>query len=465
MIKTIFRTSLVVLILVTALWLYINFSDRSPDEPGVSNDPVPTASVTSPSETAESRDEPAEPGSLPYSFLQFLKLFNGEVPYGNSLANRFSKGELMRNQSIRNLMTADLQRELGDENVTEFVRNITESYEHDLFELADSAWFAQTTNRALFRGNAIALGVTLKYQPYTDRGNGWAIVGVSKNIFADMDQWPSEQSMLMPIEHELDFSGLEYKFKERVLDFMYDGYQVDQLSIFMHLIHTGELQVGAVEQVRFFSLQYDPWFFTIEESGPDEREEGWRIVQAYKFANDMEKACFLQDNLNISFLSGHLPGRTRCEDSFNEKQENLSDEAVISFSRQLVDSLSLTFAEFSRNGLSPVFLRRLPSLFASTETKLYNDLTVDGDSLVPLESYLVLLHDFTQNSKTGPLNISLQLNKTDQPKAVQRLSKQYISVPVVKYIEKGTALDSLLLEIMVDPATKKIELIQLPPPL
>lgn len=103
---------------------------------------------------------------------------------------------------------------------------------------------------------------------------------------------------ISPVDHELRFMSLSdvvNQNRKLALGFRTSQSQLDELSVFLTMIHDGCLTIEEVEDVTFYNADVPGFIFAIRELGEKSGKTGWVITELMA-ASDDEKTAFI-DNL------------------------------------------------------------------------------------------------------------------------------------------------------------------------
>ena len=206
------------------------------------------------------------------SMDEFMRRFNGEEAYpglDKSEDNFFKLNvfSLLDHQMSQN----QKQKALN------FVSAITEN--NVKLNYADTLWYAEVKCDIVYKGKAKQITLFLRTEQIRDNRFRWVICGadgINGNLI-NVD----DKSAISPVEHEIHFMELQSIFKndrQHVFGYRENGYKIDQLSVFLTLMHTGQINFTSVTESKFHFFNIPGYKFVVEEKGRRGANAGWLIT-------------------------------------------------------------------------------------------------------------------------------------------------------------------------------------------
>lgn len=163
-------------------------------------------------------------------------------------------------------------------NVNSFVDSVLNK--NIAFHISDAGLLAECLCRITYNG--YAKKITLLFQRETTQDkqrHRWGIIGVKGLPEAGIINLKRYYT-ISPVEHEIHFMGLIDLFNENSSHAM--GYRsqqtrIDQLSVFLTLVQTGNIKFDLVEKQIFHYIDVPGYVFTIEEITRNTTNSGWLI--------------------------------------------------------------------------------------------------------------------------------------------------------------------------------------------
>lgn len=161
------------------------------------------------------------------------------------------------------------------------------------FSLLSPGFCAEAECTVTYKGKSIPLYIILQQQHPDGRDVRWAIKGIRGLLKAKIIETENYLD-ISPVDHELRFMALtdvinenpRYSFRYRTMDA-----PVDQLSVFLTLVHEKLMKVESVDNVRFYCGDVPGYLYIIEERGDRTKKSGWTITGIVP-ASDEDKTLF-----------------------------------------------------------------------------------------------------------------------------------------------------------------------------
>jgi hypothetical protein len=116
-------------------------------------------------------------------------------------------------------------------------------------------------------------------QQLINHGIAWVITDVDANFFYDVDNDSGYIKFIPPTSNEVNYIHLKNFFENRdsLTCYAFKGYTCNRLSIFFHLIHTGDIQYKFVKSVTYFISDIPGWLILVKEYNRKGYNSGWLI--------------------------------------------------------------------------------------------------------------------------------------------------------------------------------------------
>lgn len=154
----------------------------------------------------------------------------------------------------------------------------------------DSTWFAKASFMAAYKGKEVELTMILRTESTPKAHNCWKICGIQGMEKLGL-YTKNKPFSISNIEHEVNFVELKSIFKnnkENVFGYMSKRNHIDQLSVFMTLVRTGQLSYGYVSELCFIFTSVPDYVFTIREFGRRGNNAGW-LISSFEQCKDKQK--------------------------------------------------------------------------------------------------------------------------------------------------------------------------------
>lgn len=236
---------------------------------------------------------------------EFFGRFNYEYDFkGNRIKNRLDT--TMRIQYILSLFDINLIKKADSakkSEIKDFVSQIVgKESKSFLITFADREWYAETLCQVKYKGKDEKMKLTLKVEQDEKKNLRWSLVSAKAKFLEDL--LPKDTSKyISPIAHELkfmDLSGLTEKNKDQVASYTLKNTEPDQLTLFLYLIKTNQLQVNFTEKVTFHFLQVQGWAFQVTHFERKDGNTGW-LISSLQVLNTKDLAKYKKQNLAINY--------------------------------------------------------------------------------------------------------------------------------------------------------------------
>lgn len=222
------------------------------------------------------------------SIDEFMKRFNGEEVYPG--LEKWDEDFLQLN--LFSLLDRQMKKE-AKQGAIDFVSTIMESGVK--LSYADTLWYAEAKCDITYKGKAT--GVTLFLRPEKIQGNlfRWAFCGAD-GINGNLIDIKSKGA-ISPVEHEIHFMELQSIFKndrQHIFGYRQEGYKIDQLSVFLALVYTGQITFNSVSEMKFHFFNVPNYQFVVEEIGRRGSNAGW-LITSFKQLPQEKKQAYIND--------------------------------------------------------------------------------------------------------------------------------------------------------------------------
>lgn len=206
------------------------------------------------------------------SMDEFMKRFNGEEAYPglDKSENNFLKLNLF--SLLDHQMSQKLKHKALD-----FVSAIIDN--NVKLDYADTLWYAEAKCDILYKGRPKQVTLFLRTERIKEDRFRWVFCGAD-GINGNLIDVESKRA-ISPVEHEIHFMELQSIFKnDKQYIFGYRGneYKIDQLSVFLTLVYTGQLSFTSVTEIKFHFFNVPDYIFVVEEKGRRGTNAGWLIT-------------------------------------------------------------------------------------------------------------------------------------------------------------------------------------------
>lgn len=218
------------------------------------------------------------------SIDEFMKRFNGEEAYPGL------------NKSDENFLKLNLFSVL-DHHMKQNLKLQAQNFVKDILEsgvklsYADTLWYAEAKCDITYKGKEKRITLFLRPERITGERFRWAFCGadgISGNLI-DVDC----KSAISPVEHEIHFMELQSIFKndrQNVFGYRQNGYKIDQLSVFLALVYTGQISFSSVSETKFHFFNIPNYRFVVEEIGRRGSNAGWLITTFEKLPQSKKQS-------------------------------------------------------------------------------------------------------------------------------------------------------------------------------
>jgi hypothetical protein len=237
-------------------------------------------------------------------FGQFIKRFNYEEDFwGNPISASFSK-KVDRTEYI-NMLFNKLDRRLEKSSSVYsmqkdiFVKEVVKN-NYKLSRTSDSL-YSVAICEVNYKNRPTTIKLVLKQQKI-NHGLAWVIFDVSSDFLYTDDNLSDSSKFIPPTSNEVNYIHLKSLFEKNdsLASYAYPGYTCNRLSIFFHLLHSGEIQYKYVTSVIYFVNDVPGWIFQVREFTRNGENSGWLIDDLYHNVLPMNQFMRMAvDNLNL----------------------------------------------------------------------------------------------------------------------------------------------------------------------
>ena len=241
---------------------------------------------------------------------QFFKRFNNEEDIftgveKSSEVYSSEKKDLIKFQSERKkslitLLNFSDSALIKKKETVDFLNYAGDDTNHVELGYYDENWYARVECLYQYKGEKQNLHLILKREGTPELGNKWAITGIDMP-FISLDPVRTDTvKFISPMNHEVGFMGLFKVFRDNsnIIQYTSTGFIPDELTLFLYLVKTGELQYLSVISIRYHFLQVKNWLFTVDYFNRASNNSGWLISSVVPM-DDAEKMNYKKNVLNI----------------------------------------------------------------------------------------------------------------------------------------------------------------------
>jgi hypothetical protein len=218
-------------------------------------------------------------------FGQFVKRFNYQEDFwGNPISSSFSK-KVDRTEYI-NMLFNKLDRRLEKPSSVysilknDFTKDVVKN--NYLINRSSDSLYSVAICEVNYRNTPSTIKLVLKQQKI-NHGIAWVICDVSCNFIYTDDNVSDSFRFIPPTSNEVNYIHLKSLFEKNdsLASYAYPGYTCNRLSIFFHLLHSGEIQYKHVTSVIYFVNDVPGWIFQVREFTREGENSGWLIDDLY----------------------------------------------------------------------------------------------------------------------------------------------------------------------------------------
>jgi hypothetical protein len=227
-------------------------------------------------------------------FGQFVKRFNYEEDFwGNAISPSFSK-KVDRNAYL-NMLFNKLDRRF--ENQTSVYSQLKNDFIKDVLKKnytinrGSDSLYSVAICEVNYRNNPSNIKLVLKQQRI-NKGLAWVICDVSSDFLYVSDKNNSDSfNFIPPTSNEVNYIHLKSLFEktDSLASYAYPGYTCNRLSIFFHLLHTGDIEYKHVTSVVYFINDIPGWIIQVKEFVRNGENSGWLIDDIYRNVLPMDQ--------------------------------------------------------------------------------------------------------------------------------------------------------------------------------
>jgi hypothetical protein len=257
--------------------------------------------------TGNKQDTPNEMILKVSQFGQFIKRFNFEEDFkGNEITSSFSE-KISRSDYI-DLLFDKYDARLISSNTAysadyaqqkdEFIKFVTDK-NLKIQRISDSLYSIAVCEIS-YHGKLTTLQLILKQQ-LINNGIGWVICDADADFFYDKNHCSGSTLYIPPTSNDVNYIHLKNYFenKDSLACYAYQGYTCNRLSIFFHLLYSGEIQYKHVNSVIYFIGDIPGWIIQVREYNREDDNSGWLIAD------------IVRNNTTISNYMKQLVDQTR----------------------------------------------------------------------------------------------------------------------------------------------------------
>lgn len=214
---------------------------------------------------------------------QFFRRFNNEEsPAGDRYYEK--RDSLYRDPKTRlkylDMLFNNQNKNLNQELKNNFIKDVTDKTKPVYLDFHGGNWFAEVDARFIWNGREHPLTMFMSLEK-EKLGTKWIITKVSFEPFLNMfrEDTTNANQFLHPMSHEIDFMNLNKVFRnsKNIEKFAYQGFQPDQLTMFLYEVKKGNLKFNSIASVKFHFFQINNWYFEVSEHNRGGYNSGWLI--------------------------------------------------------------------------------------------------------------------------------------------------------------------------------------------
>ena len=253
-----------------------------------------------------------------HSIDDFFDRFNAKpnTAFQNYLGKNYPGVSFSREKLVYSLFNKRNKFFYQNSNVSDFVRQVTDSCAPSFTRYSDKYWYAELKCTVVIRAKPQSIILVLKVEQPGPGLFKWSVVSAKSDVLKMPQQKtvapavipaPSENKVprsskyfLSPISHGIDFVNLENFFSSgsHASDYLYDGKISDELKYLVGLINGGKIRFSQVNKITYHLLQINGWVVSVNYFNYNAKNSGWLIDNLMKVTPD-QKTIFLKNRLNI----------------------------------------------------------------------------------------------------------------------------------------------------------------------
>lgn len=185
--------------------------------------------------------------------------------------------------------------------IDEFVEGQIKQKATDL-TLEDIRCFSRVIFQGTYNGSPVLCAILLRLKETSLKTEEWVAVGATINPPISPRGF-SKNDCLNPEAHNLGFNRLLLMLKDKntIFNVVEDGYELDQLTIVLNSLYSGELVLSEKTKVEIWFLQIPGWIFRVSDIPRLSYSSGWLIDTIFRY-NDIQKSDFCTKAFGISKL-------------------------------------------------------------------------------------------------------------------------------------------------------------------
>ncbi|MEN6454193.1 MAG: hypothetical protein ABFD10_08030 [Prolixibacteraceae bacterium] len=241
---------------------------------------------------------------------QFFKRFNNKEDiftgvekssevYSNEKKD-LVKFQTERKKSLITLLNFSDSALIKKKETVDFINYAGDDTNHVELGYDNEDWYARVECLCKYKGEKQNLHLILKREGTPELGNKWVITGIDMP-FISLDPVRTDTvKFISPMNHEVGFMGLFKVFRDNsnIIQYTSTGFIPDELTLFLYLVKTGELQYFSVISIQYHFLQVKNWLFTVDYFNRASNNSGWLISSVVPM-DDGEKMNYKKNVLNI----------------------------------------------------------------------------------------------------------------------------------------------------------------------
>ena len=159
-----------------------------------------------------------------------------------------------------------------------FINYVVE--EKSMIDFCDDEIYALLPSIIKYKGRDKKVNITLKLEGCPDRVK-WVVYSVEADFLSALADQPIDNKYLIPPnDQDLNFMRVNKALSEKPIrkEYIRKEFNVDQLSVFLHLLDNNEIDFIKVDDIQMHFLQIAGWSFEVEYLNRNSSNSGWLIT-------------------------------------------------------------------------------------------------------------------------------------------------------------------------------------------
>jgi hypothetical protein len=207
------------------------------------------------------------------------------------LKSIFGKEDVSRIEMLSTVFCRDSLKAMGETKLRDFIAQVTDSIKPVKLSILDKELYAELTCDISYKNKPAQLILIMQREISDEKtkASSWVAVGCF-STFLNVSAKHKTNRGVYPKADDFNFVALQAVFedKDNLERLTHKNYQIDNLSVLLYAVKTGDITLKSVKKIRYHFLQIPSWIMVVEQYSRNTTNSGW-LISTLEKKNNLEK--------------------------------------------------------------------------------------------------------------------------------------------------------------------------------